>query len=109
MAKCLAHIERAGVSNIRLFTDDARLVIAGLPERSLARVFVLFPDPWPKTRHHKRRFVQRETLDRPTLDFTLLAKGMGVPGAKAHDLEELTKQLTYAMSQKGPYLIDVVM
>jgi acetolactate synthase-1/2/3 large subunit len=49
------------------------------------------------------------TLDRPTLDFAVLAKGMGVPGAKAHDLEELTKQLTYAMSQKGPYLIDVVM
>jgi acetolactate synthase-1/2/3 large subunit len=49
------------------------------------------------------------TLDRPTLEFTLLAKGMGVPAAKAHDLEELTKQLTYAMSTKGPYLIDVVM
>ena len=64
VAKCLAHIERAGVGNIRLFTDDARLVMAGLPARSLTRVFVLFPDPWPKTRHHKRRFVQRETLDR---------------------------------------------
>jgi tRNA (guanine-N7-)-methyltransferase len=64
VAKCLAHIERTGVGNIRLFTDDARLVMAALPERSLGRVFVLFPDPWPKTRHHKRRFVQRETLDR---------------------------------------------
>lgn len=64
VAKCLAHIERAGIGNIRLFTDDARLVMAGLPARSLTRVFVLFPDPWPKTRHHKRRFVQRETLDR---------------------------------------------
>src|SRR5579872_3038375 len=55
------------------------------------------------------RAIDMLTLDRPTLDFGLLAKGMGVPGAKAHDLEELTKQLTYAMSQKGPYLIDVVM
>jgi tRNA (guanine-N7-)-methyltransferase len=64
VAKCLAHIERAGIGNIRLFTDDARLVMAALPARSLGRVFVLFPDPWPKTRHHKRRFVQRETLDR---------------------------------------------
>ena len=63
VAKCLAHIERAGVANIRLFTDDARFVIAALPPRSLDRVFVLFPDPWPKTRHHKRRFVQRATLD----------------------------------------------
>lgn len=64
VAKCLAHIERAGVGNIRLFTDDARLVMAALPDSSLARAFVLFPDPWPKSRHHKRRFVQRETLDR---------------------------------------------
>jgi tRNA (guanine-N7-)-methyltransferase len=63
VAKCLAHIERAGVTNARLFTDDARFVMAALPDRSLARVFVLFPDPWPKTRHHKRRFVERATLD----------------------------------------------
>src|SRR5215468_5888397 len=63
VAKCLAHIERTGVSNVRLFTDDARLVMAALPDRSLSRAFVLFPDPWPKTRHHKRRFVARENLD----------------------------------------------
>jgi tRNA (guanine-N7-)-methyltransferase len=63
VAKCLAHIERAGVTNVRLFNDDARLLMAALPERSLSRVFILFPDPWPKTRHHKRRFVQRATLD----------------------------------------------
>ena len=63
VAKCLAQIERAGVGNVRLFTDDARLLMNALPEQSLGRVFVLFPDPWPKTRHHKRRFVQRATLD----------------------------------------------
>jgi len=63
VAKCLAHIARTGVNNVRLFADDARLVLAALPERSLGRVFVLFPDPWPKARHHKRRFVQRATLD----------------------------------------------
>jgi tRNA (guanine-N7-)-methyltransferase len=64
VAKCLAHIERAQLGNIRLFTDDARLLMAALPPGSLARAFILFPDPWPKARHHKRRFVQRETLDR---------------------------------------------
>jgi tRNA (guanine-N7-)-methyltransferase len=74
VAKCLAHIECAGVGNIRLFTDDARFVMAALPLHSLSRVFVLFPDPWPKTRHHKRRFVQRENLDR-------LAELM-IPGAE---------------------------
>ena len=64
VAKCLAQIDRSGVANnVRLFADDARLVMAALPERSLGRVFVLFPDPWPKQRHHKRRFVQPATLD----------------------------------------------
>ena len=74
VAKCLAHIERAAVTNVRLFNDDARLLMAALPERSLSRVFILFPDPWPKARHHKRRFVQRATLD-------LLARLMK-PGAE---------------------------
>jgi tRNA (guanine-N7-)-methyltransferase len=63
VAKCLASIERTGVKNVRLFVDDARLLMAALPDNSLSRVFVLFPDPWPKTRHHKRRFIQRATLD----------------------------------------------
>lgn len=63
VAKCLAHIERTGVTNVRLFTDDARFVMRALPPQSLGRAFVLFPDPWPKTRHHKRRFVQRSNLD----------------------------------------------
>ena len=63
VAKCLAHIEREGLENIRLFTDDARLVMNALPDQSLSRAFVLFPDPWPKSRHHKRRFVQRDNLD----------------------------------------------
>jgi tRNA (guanine-N7-)-methyltransferase len=74
VAKCLAHIKREGLENIRLFTDDARLVMSALPEQSLSRAFVLFPDPWPKSRHHKRRFVQRDNLD-------LLARLMK-PGAE---------------------------
>ncbi|MBI3676434.1 MAG: tRNA (guanosine(46)-N7)-methyltransferase TrmB [Proteobacteria bacterium] len=49
--------------NIRIHMGDARDVIAALPDASLGRVFILFPDPWPKTRHHKRRFIQTETLD----------------------------------------------
>jgi len=42
---------------------DAREVIKALPGASLGRVFILFPDPWPKTRHHKRRFLQMDMLD----------------------------------------------
>ena len=55
------------------------------------------------------RAIDMLTLDRPTLDFAMMSKSMGVPGGQARNLEELTKQLTYAMSQKGPYLIDVIM
>ena len=57
----VAHRWRGG--NIRLYTEDARDIIAALPDASLGRVFILFPDPWPKTRHHKRRFIQMEMLD----------------------------------------------
>jgi tRNA (guanine-N7-)-methyltransferase len=63
IAKLLADINRRELDNIRLFTDDARLLIAALPPASIGRVFILFPDPWPKARHHKRRIVSRETLD----------------------------------------------
>src|SRR5262249_11207236 len=44
-------------SNLRLWTDDARTLLRLLPEASLDRLFLLFPDPWPKVRHAKRRFV----------------------------------------------------
>jgi len=55
------------------------------------------------------RAIDMLTLDRPAIDFKGLSKSLGVPGAEVRDLEALTKQLTYAMSQRGPYLIDVVM
>jgi tRNA (guanine-N7-)-methyltransferase len=63
VGKLLAEIEASDLSNIRVHMGDARDVLARLPQGILTRVFVLFPDPWPKMRHHKRRFVQRETLD----------------------------------------------
>jgi len=43
--------------NLRLWTEDARRLIRSLPEGSLSRLFLMFPDPWPKARHSKRRFV----------------------------------------------------
>jgi tRNA (guanine-N7-)-methyltransferase len=60
------------VKNIRIFQDDARLLMARLADHSFTRAFVLNSDPWPKKRHHKRRFIQTETLD--TLH-RLLVKG----------------------------------
>lgn len=59
----LAHVARDGLDNVRIAVEDARLVIAALPDASIGRAFVLFPDPWPKVRHQKRRFVQTANLD----------------------------------------------
>jgi tRNA (guanine-N7-)-methyltransferase len=64
VAKLLSKIAAAPPPNIRLHEGDARDIIAALPDASLGKMFLLFPDPWPKTRHHKRRFVQMEMLDR---------------------------------------------
>ena len=57
LAACVAAIEAQGVGNVRLHAGDARELMARLPDASLARMFVLFPDPWPKRRHHKRRLL----------------------------------------------------
>lgn len=48
--------------NVRVVIDDARLLLKALPDRCLERIFVLFPDPWPKARHQKRRIVNAETV-----------------------------------------------
>ena len=62
VAKLLSKLEGADVSNIRIHEGDARDIVEALPPACLGRVFILFPDPWPKTRHRKRRFVQTEML-----------------------------------------------
>jgi tRNA (guanine-N7-)-methyltransferase len=62
MAKALAAIEAANLNNIRLHFDDATSLMAWLPEASLTRIDLIHPDPWPKRRHWKRRFVQEATI-----------------------------------------------
>src|SRR5262249_9537824 len=63
VAKLLTQLDAQRIGNVRVLMDDARLLIPRLPDRSLSTVFVLFPLPWPKLRHHKRRFVQASMLD----------------------------------------------
>jgi tRNA (guanine-N7-)-methyltransferase len=58
MAKILAQIEAHNIGNIRLFAGDAAELLAWLPPNSLSRIDLIHPDPWPKRRHWKRRFVQ---------------------------------------------------
>ena len=64
MAKAVAAIDAAGLRNIRLFDGDAADLLDWLPAAVLTEVDLLYPDPWPKRRHWKRRFVNRENLDR---------------------------------------------
>ena len=63
VAKLLGQIEDAALTNIRLYPRDGRELVNALTPNCVDRVFILFPDPWPKTRHQKRRLIQPEFLD----------------------------------------------
>jgi tRNA (guanine-N7-)-methyltransferase len=64
MAKAVSAVEENALRNVRLYDGDAALLLDWLPPSSLRRVDLLYPDPWPKKRHWKRRFVSVENLDR---------------------------------------------
>ena len=63
IAMLLGKIRGAGVENLRLHPGDVRDLFDVLPEAGLSKVFLNYPDPWPKARHHRRRFVTPEYLD----------------------------------------------
>jgi tRNA (guanine-N7-)-methyltransferase len=64
IARLVGAVAHRDLQNVRIFADDARLLLDALAPASLGAVFILFPDPWPKRRHHKRRLVAPPTLDR---------------------------------------------
>lgn len=84
--------------NVRLYPDDARDVLRWLPAASLDRCFILFPDPWPKKRHNKRRLVSVPTLD-------LLARVLR-PSAElrlATDIGDYARTILLALAQCGAF------
>lgn len=91
VARLLAAIDKAAPppANIRLFPDDARALLDRLPDACAGRVFVLFPDPWPKSRHHRRRFIAPPQLD-------LLARVMR-PGAELRLATDHTDYLRWML------------
>jgi tRNA (guanine-N7-)-methyltransferase len=62
IAKLLEAADERGLANLRLFTDDALKLLVKLPAGCLDAAYLLYPDPWPKSRHHKRRFISPQTL-----------------------------------------------
>jgi tRNA (guanine-N7-)-methyltransferase len=63
VASLVAMAAERGLDNIRVLDDDARLLLGRLHSESIARAFILFPDPWPKRRHWRRRIVNPAVLD----------------------------------------------
>ena len=62
VASLLVKMDEDNIKNIKIYQEDARKLISEIPDNLLAGVFLLFPDPWPKRRHIKRRFVQDKTI-----------------------------------------------
>ena len=62
VAKAVRGVDEHGLKNLRALQGDARDVLALLPDESLSRLFILFPDPWPKARHNKRRLINEALL-----------------------------------------------
>ncbi|HZC18050.1 MAG TPA: tRNA (guanosine(46)-N7)-methyltransferase TrmB [Caulobacteraceae bacterium] len=105
VASALRHIDERGLKTVRIVQGDARDIVSRLPDASLDRVFILFPDPWPKTRHHKRRLVQSAFIAE-------LAR-VAHPGAQlgfatdwrdyaAWTLERMAAQSDWAWTAEGP-------
>ena len=62
VARLLKYLHEEDVSNIRVLHGDARLLLEKLGRNSIDKIFVLFPDPWPKARHHKKRIINQNML-----------------------------------------------
>ncbi len=105
VAALLDRIDREGLANVRVLDDDARKLMDALPARSLGRMFVLFSDPWPKTRHHKRRFINPATIDTAA---RLLKDGADLRFASDHmgyvrwALERLRRHPSFTWTARSP-------
>jgi len=98
VAKVLAAVEDNGLSNVAVHPDDARDLLGWLPDASIARAFILFPDPWPKRRHRKRRFLNVDNI-------AALARVVA-PGAElrfATDIGDYARTALLAFRREGSF------
>jgi tRNA (guanine-N7-)-methyltransferase len=105
VAKLVAAVDAAGLDNVRIVPDDIRPLLAHLPAAGLARIFVLFPDPWPKSRHAKRRMIAPRRLDlfaRLLADGGLLRVASDDPGYIRWTLRHTTAHPAFAWTARRP-------
>ncbi|MGB7243490.1 MAG: tRNA (guanine(46)-N(7))-methyltransferase TrmB [Sulfitobacter sp.] len=94
VAMLLGKIRRAGVGNLAVFPGDVRDMFDVLPDASIDRAFLLYPDPWPKARHHRRRFVTAEhlaPLHRALKPGAIFRVATDIPDYVRQTLEEVPK------------------
>lgn len=94
VAMLLGKIRRAGVENLAVHPGDARDLMDVLPDGSIDRAFLLYPDPWPKKRHHRRRFVTPEHLEplrRAMVPGAILRVATDIPDYVRQTLEEVPR------------------
>jgi len=96
VAMLLGKIRQTGVKNIRVHMGDVRNLMDVLPAGSVEKAFLLYPDPWPKLRHHRRRFVTPEHLGPFN---TVLAKGAEF--RVATDIEDYVRQTLQEVQKAG--------
>ncbi len=96
VASALRHIQALGLRNVRIHAGDARALMAAMPASCLDRLFLLFPDPWPKRRHAKRRLVQP--------DFIAAAARALKPGARLRFVTDWADYADWALAlfQRSP-------
>lgn len=98
VVKALTAVGEDGLTNVRIYPNDVRPLLRWLPDASISRAFILFPDPWPKARHATRRLVSESLLDH-------LARVM-VPGAElriATDIATYAGSVLEAISRQGAF------
>ncbi len=87
------------LGNVRLYTQDVNLLIAELPPETLSKIFVFFPDPWPKSRHHKRRLLSGAF-------FTALKRVVARHGRLfiATDVADYAESIVAALGESGQWI-----
>ena len=98
VAMLVPRIAETGVTNARVHMGDARDMLDVIPAASLDKAFLLYPDPWPKSRHHRRRFVEPENINQ-------LARALK-PGAEfrvATDIEDYVRHTLEHMTSRHDF------